>query len=475
MVSKAFRVDGLSEGACHEKRTLDVKRRLTRYFVVGLLTATVASCGGIKDSEIFEPDFWRLSDRTGNDYAEIGMAELGKGNHITAEGHFQKALKENPKDIHALLGLGMLYQNTGQATKSREMYEAVLALRPDEKEQFVVWKNLSTRPLSEIASVNLALLESGGVVSGLGRGAAGNEPAAYTPGDVARNRPVVSGVASPSAMVGPDAAGVATAVTGLADADANILSRFETLRALRDQSLITQEEYAVRRQANIGALVPLTSPPPAAGLDRPVPSTAQISGRLRAIGRALEMRAISVGQHSSERSMILDAMMPSAPVVVANPSIPPRGLLQAADSVRRLEQLRDTGFITPDEYNRERASIEKAMQPTPPPMPKSADSAMPKALGGKAAMMMSGPQPGLHLASYRTRKAAERGWTQLKKAHGKTLAGMEHRISKVSVRGKGTYWRLKAGPVASEQEVKNLCRSLKKRRQYCEPTMIMLK
>ena len=37
--------------------------------------------------------------------------------------------------------------------------------------------------------------------------------------------------------------------------------------------------------------------------------------------------------------MILDALMPSAPVVVANPKAPPRGLMEAADAVRRLEQL----------------------------------------------------------------------------------------------------------------------------------------
>lgn len=451
-----------------------MKRRLTRVFMAGVLTATVASCGGLQDAEIFEPEFWDLSGQGDNNVAEIGLAELGKGNHIGAEKNFQKALKRNPKDVHALLGLGMLYQNTGQATKAREMYEAVLALRPEQQKQFVVWKNLSTRPLSEIASVNLALLESGGVVSGLGRGQAGAAPQSYSPGDVMKNRPSVSGAMSPSAMVGPDKAGVATAVTGLADADANILSRFETLRSLRDQGLLTQEEYAVRRQANIGALLPLTSAPPAAGLDRPVPTSTQVSGRLRAIGRALEMRAISVGQHASERGMILDAMMPSAPVVVANPSIPPKGLLEAADAVRRLEQMRDTSFITPDEYNRERGAIEKAMQPSPPPRPASAMTGKPMALGGKGTMM-SGPQPGLHLASYRTRKAAERGWTQLKKAHARTLGGMEYDISKVSVRGKGTYWRLKVGPVESEAAAKTVCRSLKKRRQYCEPTMVVLK
>ena len=81
---------------------------------------------------------------------------------------------------------------------------------------------------------------------------------------------------------------------------------------------------------------------------------------LRAIGRALEMRAISVTQHAAERNMILDALMPSAPVVVANPGAPPRGLLEAADAVRRLEPLRDPGYISSDEYVQERQALEIA-------------------------------------------------------------------------------------------------------------------
>ena len=148
--------------------------------------------------------------------------------------------------------------------------------------------------------------------------------------------------------------------------DANVVSRFATIRALRDQSLLTKQEFYLRRNTNIGALLPLTSPPPSAGLERPVPSTEQITGRLRAIGRALEMRAMSITQHAAERNMILDALMPSAPVVVANPKAPPQGIMEAADSVRRLEQLRDTGFISSKEYSKERQAIEMKMQPEQP-------------------------------------------------------------------------------------------------------------
>ena len=316
--------------------------------VLFLAALGLTACGALTEVKILSERFWASSPFIGGDEAELGFAEMAKGNYILAENHFQKALKANAKDVHALLGAGVLYQNTGQLTKARQMYEAVLANRPPENLQFIVLSNLMIRPISHIASVNLSLLDTGGVIvgmkSGLPRQAGAVASQALPPLGAA---PQVSGAPTGSAIVG----GMSTSPPGLASAggpvetvstlltggDANIISRFTTLRALSDQGLLTPQEFDTRRQANIGALLPLTAPPPSAGLDRPVPATEQVTNRLRAIGRALEMRAITVSQHSSERSMILDALMPAAPVVVANPAPPPQGLLEAADSVRRLE------------------------------------------------------------------------------------------------------------------------------------------
>jgi hypothetical protein len=265
------------------------------------------------------------------------------------------------------------------------------------------------------------------------------------------------------------------AIGKFAGGDANVISRFATIRALRDQGLLTQQEFNVRRRANIGALLPLSAPPPSAGLDRPVPSTEQITGRLRAIGRALEMRAISVTQHAAERNMILDALMPSAPVVVANPKAPPQGLMEAADSVRRLEQLRDTGYIGSDEYAKERQAIETVMLPKQPEMAPAALGAPPPAAAPAKPVRMkapSGPGPAIHLASFRTRKSADRGWAQIRRAHGKLIGGLEHKISKVNLGRKGTYYRLKVGPFDSAAGAKAMCAKLKRRRQYCEATVM---
>jgi len=270
------------------------------------------------------------------------------------------------------------------------------------------------------------------------------------------------------APIAPPQGGAMT-LPGLSGAADNVVARFHTLTVLRDQGLITPDEFNTRRRASIGALLPLSSPPPATGLDRPVPGTEQISGRLRAIGRALEMRAISVSQHAAERTMILDALMPAAPVSVVNPGRPPQGLMEAADAVRRLEQLKAGGYISPDEYIKERSAVELAMQPPVMAAPKAVAGAPAEA---DAKAKPTGPQPAVHLASYRTQKAADRGWAQLRRAHRALLGGLTPTVAKVDLARKGTWFRLMAGPVESSQAATELCRRLKIRRQFCEPSFM---
>jgi len=452
-----------------------VSGRIKRTVLSMALAVAVSGCSNMFDTSFLNTAFWDLSPIKDNNQAELGVAELAKGNYVTAEGHFLKALRVNPKDVDALIGAGILYQNTRQTTKAREMYEAVLALRPDESRQFVVWNNITTRPVSQIASVNLSLLDSGGIAPGGSAVAAQPMPSMLlaSPQPIAAAPTTTTMLGRTASTAGAPMAADVAAVGQFVDGDANLISRFSTLRALRDQGLLTEDEFVARRRTNIGALLPLTSPPPAAGLDRPVPSTEQISGRLKAIGRALEMRAISVAQHSAERAMILDALMPSAPVVIANPGVPPTGIMEAADNVRRLEILRDAGYIGSDEYARERRAIEQAMQP-PAPAPPVAAPAMPAAPVEKVkkeeSKAAAGPQPAVHLASYRSHKNASRGWTQIKRANKKLLSDLSHEIVEVNLGKKGVYFRLKAGPFKDNARAKDICRKLKRRRQFCEPS-----
>ncbi|NQV55388.1 MAG: SPOR domain-containing protein, partial [Rhodospirillales bacterium] len=250
------------------------------------------------------------------------------------------------------------------------------------------------------------------------------------------------------------------------EGDKNRVARFQTLASLRDQGLITPAEFAQRRALNRGALLPLTTPSPSTGLDRSVPGATQIAQRLRAIRRALEMRAITVRQHGAERTMIVDGLMPSEIRARDNPALPPKGLMEAASAVRRIEALRELGLITSDEYTKERAAIENTLRPPPPP---AAERGSSKPQAG----VSSGPMPALHIASYRSEQSANKGWTQLRRAHKSVVGNLRPEVARVNLgRGKGVFYRLIVGPFKIQDEAKSACRQLKRRRQYCEPAFM---
>lgn len=170
--------------------------------------------------------------------------------------------------------------------------------------------------------------------------------------------------------------------------------------------------------------------------------------------------------------MILDALLPAAPVVVANPGVPPKEMMAAADAVRRMEYLRDGGLVSGEEYARERKAVEVAMTPPAPEPPPPAAEEKPAAAPQPAA---KGPTvvkgaAAVHLASYRSRQQADRGWQQIQRAHKEILGKLQPDIAEVNLgAGKGTYFRLKAGPLANKEAAADICRQLKQRRQYCEP------
>jgi len=51
----------------------------------------LAGCGGSQEGSLFSPSFWSMSplQTSGeNDLAELGLAELAKGNHVAADNYF---------------------------------------------------------------------------------------------------------------------------------------------------------------------------------------------------------------------------------------------------------------------------------------------------------------------------------------------------------------------------------------------------
>ncbi|MCK5547063.1 MAG: hypothetical protein KAI27_06785 [Rhodospirillaceae bacterium] len=433
--------------------------------VAALAILSLGACSTFTEGAFNDNAFWADGPIAQNDQAELGLAELAKGNNVAALAHFNSAIKINPKDVHALFGAALVHQNNGRPDRARSYYRRILMISPQPKEEIMIWAGSQPQSINELANINLTLIDGpspqSSVVDTQTLNASGAMPKSQM-----YVAPSVPSMASNR---------IAADEIRFADADVNIVERFKTMRSLAEQGLITQGEFSARRQVNIGALLPLSSNPPAAGLDRSVPPASQISNRLRAISRALEMQAISVSQHSSERTMILDALMPARPANVAMAPLAPKDLMSAADAVRRLEFLKQADIITGDEYARERAAIEGSMQMQPAvAMQPSAQMQAPQMLGSAPApKKMSGFQPGVHLASYRQIKAAERGWKELQVRFSSRLGGLEKIIERVDLGSpKGVFYRLKAGPLSSNNEAIAVCKTLKQKRQYCDPTTI---
>jgi hypothetical protein len=283
-------------------------------------------------------------------------------------------------------------------------------------------------------------------------------------------------------------------------AEKNIVQRFEVLKRLLDEGLITPEEYARHRNSNIGALLPFTRDPPAVGLERPNASPDAIVARLQALRRALEMRSISPPQHASERSMILQALLPSTPDERMPSMSPPSDVIQGAAIVTRLQTLKRRGLITADEFEGERQAIDRYLR-TGTFKPSAVASAKSggkdkekenesssseagksdakaadkkKELAGKTdpaydpSLTAEVPGPVLHLASFRSVEAAHRAWQDALNLNKALLGPYKQIVRKVDLgEGKGVFFRLMVGPFASLSQAEATCIKLKANNQFC--------
>lgn len=65
----------------------------------------------------------------------------------------------------------------------------------------------------------------------------------------------------------------------------------------------------------------------------------------------------------------------------------------------------------------------------------------------------------IQLASIKEEAAAAGHWDKLKKQHGAVISNMAYRVVKADIPGKGTYYRIQAGPIA-ESTAKDTCATL---------------
>jgi hypothetical protein len=260
----------------------------------------------------------------------------------------------------------------------------------------------------------------------------------------------------------------------------NTVQRFEILKRLEDESLITHDEYVRRRAANIGALLPYTHDPAGVGLERPVPSADAIVARLVALRRSFEMRAITAEQHALERTMILNALLPEAPMEREEPLPPPKDMIEGAAMAGHLEALREKTLITTDELNAEKSAIQHAVEtgllpsqelqkPAKRTATASAKPASAKTAKAPEASAMDTEITGpvLHIASYRTEASAMQGWQEVTSKNKALLANLKPIVRRVDLGQKGIFYRLMAGTFSSLSEAEATCVKLKEANQFC--------
>jgi len=311
-----------------------------------------------------------------------------------------------------------------------------------------------------------------------------------TPVPIEKSREFIPALLSVSARTSeaPSATALGAVINQpMTAAEKNVAQRFEVLKRLLDEGLITPEEYTRHRNANLGALLPFTHDPGAFGLERPSADADAIVARLEALRRALEMRAISADQHASERAMILSALLPTMPDERAEGPLPPENVIEGAARVAHLQTYKNHGLITADEFDGERKAIDQYLRtgsfgPTAAAVASTnaaksekdskkaaADSVKAdEAAASKTSDVGEITGPVLHLASFRTKDAAERGWQEAL-AQNKSILGNYHEIiRKIDLgEGKGIFFRLMAGPFASIADAEGTCIKLKANSQFC--------
>jgi hypothetical protein len=412
--------------------------------------------------------------------ADRAMSALTRGDYVTAERQAMVALHYNPKDATGLVVAGMAYQGMGRYDLARQYYEVIITTQtPGSIMAPGDGGVVMPRSIIDVARANMALIDKitgrhiprSAAESGrpAGASAIGGPPLPVMDSAQALHpgapRPMVSaGGLDPISPTGSP--------IRVSDAETNVAGRFRILKRLLDDGLITADEFVRRRTANAGALLPYTLQPGSAGLERPIPSEDAVTTRLRDLSATLETRAITPAQHTAERTVILDALLPDKPRRVENPPLPPRDMLEAGQAVGRLERLRAAGLITADEAQKERAAIERNYETVigTHQVAGTASGARPApAQASSGATNGAGKNWGINLAQAKSEEDAQAVWERIKAKFPEELGKMSAGYRNIAAAGKTARWRVVAGPVASKAAAAKLCKTLKLHRQSCDP------
>ncbi len=291
--------------------------------------------------------------------------------------------------------------------------------------------------------------------------------------------------------------------------EANNIQRFVALNRLLDAGLITEKEHGARRDANLGALLPLTQPSPALDAGRPSPLARDLVERLETIIRFKKIGFLDGDAYNLERDAILQGLMPMPKGARRTIAAVAPEALDPETHQQWLDRLLASKLITPKEYDQESAALVGLYTPAAGSMD-DADSApsgrltmndRPLTVMDEDSMALeeaalesadhgdgadnaanldeppalalaaqSATRINIHLALSRTPQSAQRSWEELQQANGLALDGLIPRVSRVDLgEDRGIFFQLSAGPLADMAAAEALCDELLSRDFYCAP------
>jgi tetratricopeptide (TPR) repeat protein len=417
------------------------------------LTAGLGLSGCIFSPRQGSDDFENALDTEHS--SDRAMSALARGDISTAQTLAQAALKRDPKDPYALLVAGQAYQAAGRYDLARQYFQVIVSNKPVARMNVPDDKGLlQLRPVVEIAQANLIKIDQ---IAG-------------------RNE------ASSVAQSGR-APGAVLPAYKMMDPETSIATRFKILRRLLDEELITPDEYSQRRMNNLGALLPMTANAPSQGLDRPVADESQIMDRLRMLKASIEAREMLPREAAGERAVILDGLLPATPRAKAIPPLPPKDVLEVADAVRRLEKLRTSDLISPDEALKEKAALDQVLEKQLtvkaasantsglkygiPPVPQMTAPPAPEKKMGEAAKQTNW---GVVLGIAPDEEEAKTLAAQIKSKFPEELGSKVLTVRSATIKG-AQKWQI---VTASEGKdgARRLCKTMRLHRQACEPTAL---
>ena len=352
---------------------------------LSLLTILLCSCANFA----FQ-DTASVKEPVKENYTDKAIVYMVKGDLDSALLNVTSALKDNPDDPYALMVAGIVYDMMGIPHKARRYYEDIIEAKHTETSMLDNFSFNAPKPLNEAALKRLKAIEvkkvpfaihGTEVITPEMENLSGARPSMTSAYDAKTEQAAMLGNsgdmyikaskqfnAQPVAVENSYRTNDTNAKTIYAGnqifsgTDKNIVNRFVTFKRLLDEGLVTREEYFMRRTPNIGGLLPLSNPQPSIGIDRPIPDPEVIVDRLKALKTAFEIKAISAREYASERSLILDSLLPPAFKDKMVPPKPPEDILAGAEAIRRLEVLREQGLISDSELEKEKKAVERVVQ-----------------------------------------------------------------------------------------------------------------